>query len=65
MKINSMTIDGVEYDVVKSESGFRCPECDLYDWDDNECSFGREVYDYICPLSNEKCSSVLKKRNVK
>jgi hypothetical protein len=63
MQINSMTIDGVEYDVVKVDRPFKCDECDIYDWEEMECPFERETCDFVCPLANEKRRSVLKRRD--
>lgn len=67
MQINSMTIDGVEYDVVKAERPFKCDECDIYDWEEMGCGFEKEScdWDWVCPVENGKHRVVLKRRDAK
>lgn len=65
MQINSMTIDGIGYDVVEVDGPFKCGECDVYDWDEMECGFEKESCDWVCPLSNDKRRVILKRRNEK
>jgi hypothetical protein len=62
MHINSMTIDGVDYDVVKENRPFKCDECDIYDWVEMECRFEKESCDWVCPLANDKRRVILKRR---
>lgn len=65
MQINSITIDGVDYDVVEEDRLFKCSECDLYDWEEMECGFEKESCDWICPLADDKRCVILKRRIAK
>lgn len=62
MTIQAMKIDGIEYDVVRTDSIYKCYECDCYDMGEWECSFEKETPDFVCPLVNQSKKAILKRR---
>jgi hypothetical protein len=62
MNIESMKIDGIEYDVVSTECRYKCDVCDIYDFGEEKCQLEKGSPDFICPLANQKLRSVLKRK---
>jgi hypothetical protein len=70
MRINAMTIDSVEYDVVKTDAPYKCHDCDMEKLGMGQCLFYRILdRNARCPLEymsyNERKSLVFKRRRKK
>ena len=65
MKLESIKIDGIDYDLVEVGHSFNCAECDFWNLEKAECKLAKESFGWVCPAAIEGRRLALKKRNAK
>jgi hypothetical protein len=65
MRIESIRIDGVDYDLVDAGRPFNCSACDFWIQEEAACKLEKELFGWVCPAVIDGRRVALKRRRMR